>query len=96
MRNTPETNSDALSLRNRKFGDKVIKRVLEQDATKVVINPMFFGIAYRDKAVYPYIQSALAAEGVTTHIAEDLIESGSERQIPRHTLVVDARPENKT
>jgi hypothetical protein len=94
MRHTPESGSKSLSARNRKFGDRVIRSVLEDGVTDVVVNPMFFGLAYRDEAVYPYIQAELAAKGIKTHIAEDLIESGSEAKIPRHTLIVDSRPEN--
>jgi hypothetical protein len=96
MENMPinrETDFTSLGRRNRKFGDKVIRKVSEEGASGAILNPILFGLAYRDEAVYNYIQAGLTEKGIVTHIDADLIESGSERQIPRHTLIVDSRPE---
>ena len=89
----PETPFDTLTKRSRKFGERVIKRVAEGYEDAVVVNPMLWGLAYRDHAVYGYIQSGLAEKGIATHISRTPMESGSDSKIQRDTLVVDARPE---
>lgn len=95
MPNDQEAASEQINQRNRKFGDRVIRKVIG-GASEVTLNPILFGIAYRDERVYPYIQAGLAQEDIATHIATDLIESGSESKITRDRLIVDSRPEKQS
>ena len=76
----------------RMFGNLAIWRV-EAGATKVTLNPILGLGAYLPDTIIDYTQGRLRERGFATHIEQDLIESGSETQIPRDRLVVDARPE---
>lgn len=98
MENMPtnhESDANRASRISRFFGNRAVRRVVEKGASEVVLLPVLGGFYPDDNdAILGYTQAELRKKGVTTHIEQDKIESGSEVMIPRYKLIVDARSEN--
>lgn len=77
------------------FGNRAVRQVVEKGASEVTLLPILGGLYPDDNdAILGYTQAELSKQGIATHIERDMIESGSEREIPRFKLFVDSRPEN--
>ena len=98
MENVPsnhETGAKKLARISRFFGDRAVRRVVEKGASEVTLLPVLGGFYPNDNdAILGYTQAELDRKGIRTHIEQDTIESGSEREIPRFKLIVDARSED--
>lgn len=80
---------------SRFFGNRAMRQVLEKGATEVTLLPVLGGFYPNDNdAIIGYTQRELDKEGISTHIEQDMIESGSDAKILRYRLFVDSRPES--
>jgi hypothetical protein len=87
-----ERPQDKLKPRERKFGDKVIKKILSGNDS-AILNPRLGGLGgYRNEDIYPYIQGRLQEQKISSVVEETPMESGSEAPIARHLLIVTSRP----
>lgn len=90
-----ETNPNRMWRISRFFGDRAVRQVVQKGATEVTLLPILGGLYPDDNdAILGYTQAELGKQGIATHIEQDMIESGSEREMPRYKLFVDSRPEN--
>ena len=97
MENMPshrETEQSRVGRISRFFGKRAVRHVLENGASEVTLLPVLGGFYPNDNdAIIGYTQRELDKEGISTHIEQDMIESGSDAKIPRYRLFVDSRPE---
>lgn len=95
MPSNHEADANRIGRISRFFGDRAVRRVAEKGASEVTLLPVLGGFYPDDNdAILGYTQAELDRKGIRTHIEQDKIESGSEREIPRYKLIVDARSED--